>query len=97
MEENGAIVDRINKQITKLMAENVELAYAVETGNRAYNELLLIFVALLHQHGGEVLVKREHYPSLSIFDYNIEWEDLPEEGGVKVKCFYRSMDEQRDD
>ena len=90
MDERNTVVGRIQDQIEVLMARNVELTYAVETGNRAYNELLTIFVALLAQLGGEVLIKREHYPALSIFDYNIEWEDRPEEGGVHVKAFYRA-------
>jgi hypothetical protein len=95
MAEEKTIVERIDRQIKALMAQNVELTYAVETGNKAHNDLLLVFVALMHQLGGEVLVKREHYPALSIFDYNIEWEDCPEEGGMRVKCYYRSTDEQK--
>ena len=79
------------------MAENVQLRADLEDGARVHNDLLTVFVALMHQHGGEVIIKHEYFPSLFIFDYNIEWEDCPEEGGVKVKCFYRSMDEQRHD
>jgi hypothetical protein len=91
------MVERIQRQFDKITGENVKLKMDMSEHAEIHNELLLVFIALMYQLGGEVIIKREHYPALAVFNYKLEWEDCPEEGGVKVKCYYREDEVDQQD
>ena len=77
------VLDRMARSFMKVHAEREMLAGYVKDFETQHNELYLMMVALMRQLGGSVVILREHYPTLDFREYILEWEDCPEEGGIK--------------
>ncbi len=92
------VLDRMAKSFMKVHAERETLAACVKDFEKQHNELYLMMVGLMRQLGGEVVVLRDSYPVLDFREYILEWEDCPEEGGVKitVRHFAEGDDDQQD-
>ncbi len=78
------VLDRMAKSFMKVHAERETLAQYLKDFETQHNELYLMFVGLMRQLGGEIVVLRDSYPVLDFREYILEWEDCPEEGGVKI-------------
>ena len=91
------VLDRMARSFMKVHAEREMLAGYVKDFETQHNELYLFLVAVMRKFGSPLLIEREHYPVLDFREYILEWEDCPEEGGVKatLKHFSEEGDEQQ--
>jgi len=78
------VLDRMARSFMKVHAEREMLAGYVKDFEKQHNELYLFIVAVMRKFGSPLLIEREHYPVLDFREYILEWEDCPEEGGVKA-------------
>ena len=79
-----AVLDKLATQYMEISAERAIAVEALKTAQGKHEEMYLFLVAMLRKFDGYLLIEREHYPVLDFREYILEWEDCPEEGGVKA-------------